>query len=61
MLGQGVGQLDVCLQVFPCVLALGCGRKKIEDSKNESSINLMGEVWGSNPRPSEPQSDALTN
>lgn len=24
-------------------------------------ISFEGEVWGSNPRPSEPQSDALTN
>ena len=24
-------------------------------------VCFWGEVWGSNPRPSEPQSDALTN
>ncbi len=34
----------------------------IKKSENSEEFPLMkGGIWGSNPRPSEPQSDALTN
>ena len=35
--------------------------RAVVDVSDDTDLFLRGEVWGSNPRPSEPQSDALTN
>ena len=37
-----------------------CGITKKEKTSYQSLL-LVGEMWVSNPRPSEPQSDALTS
>ena len=39
------------------IVVLECTKKE----NDQIVILLRGEQWGSKPRPSEPQSDALTN
>ena len=38
-----------------------CGPGKEKEKTSCRSLLLVGEMWVSNPRPSEPQSDALTS
>ncbi len=51
-------------QIYMSCIAQDIYTLKVYEKNKESQKTLLifkGEQWGSNPRPSEPQSDALTN